>query len=245
MLNLVFPQLSSGALAQYPIRVTKFVRTVVDSLDDGSQILYYDPDGGLLQWQLSYLGISPDEAAALQSLFDACGGRFRAFTFLDPAANLLSSAWQIPSSIQATGSIYTNTASAAQEISQTLPVPAGYYYCFSLVAAAAGPGAVTMIRRGASSEARDTFAVTGGRLVSAGVLSDAGTQFTVAIELQPGQRLDLGQMQLEAQLSPSPYRAATTQGGVYTSAHWAVDELLFTAEGPASFSTKLTIEAHV
>jgi hypothetical protein len=81
------------------------------------------------------------------------------------------------------------------------------------------------------------------RLVSSGALFDAGTGFTVAMRLQPGQSVDISQAQLEAQPAPSPFRKASN--GVYANAHWAIDALTFTAQGPNSFSTKFSIETHV
>ena len=81
-------------------------------------------------------------------------------------------------------------------------------------------------------------------MVSSGALADSEASFTVAIELQPGQTLDLEQAQLEAQLSPSAFRPASNTGGIYQKAHWAMNELLFQADAPDSFSTSFTIETY-
>ena len=181
----------------------------------------------------------------LQTLFDACAGRFRAFTFIDPLANLLTAQWQVGTGVQATGTTYTNTGNLPAELSQTFSPPSGYVYCLSISGNLnADPDAtLTLIRRGSVTEERSVLAVRSPLLISAGALPDAGLQFTAAIELQPGQSVDISQAQLEAQPAPSPFRPA--QGGVYSKANWAIDELLFTATGPDLFSTKFSIETHV
>ena len=40
MSKMFFPQLSTGALAQYPINRTKFMHTVVNSMEDGSRFVF-------------------------------------------------------------------------------------------------------------------------------------------------------------------------------------------------------------
>ena len=243
--NLFFPQLASGALVQYPVKRSKIVHTVSNQAEDGSVLTYFDPNGTVLTWQLSYSGITQQEALALQSLFDACAGRFRAFTFIDPLANLLMPQWQAGPGIQAAGTVFTNTGNAPADISQTFSIPSGYVYCFSVAGdLAADPNAtVTLIRRGPAAEERMTLPVASPLLVSSGALADPGQTFTVAVELQAGQSIDLGRAQLEAQPAPSQFRAGN--GGVYQSANWAVDELLLTAAGPDSFNTNFSIEVHV
>jgi len=244
--NLFFPQLSTGALAQYPITRTKSMHTVVNDMEDGSRISYFDPDGSTLIWDLSYAGLTQGEVNAMQSLFDACCGPLRAFTFIDPTANLLSPIWQHSSLIAEEGAAYTNRSSSVLEISQTFAIPAGYQYCFSIVSSGAngGGGSLALIRRGPNSQQRDVFSLAQGQMVSSGALADSEASFTVAIELQPGQTLDLEQAQLEVQLSPSAFRPASNTGGIYPKAHWAMNELLFQADAPDSFSTSFTIETY-
>jgi hypothetical protein len=244
--NMFFPQLLTGALAQYPINRTKFMHTVVNSMEDGSRISYFDPDGSTLIWNLTYLGLTQGEVDAIQSLFDACCGPLRAFTFIDPTANLLSTMWQHSPLITLQGSAYTNRSNSVLEISQTFAIPAAYQYCFS-VASGGAPGtagSVALIRRGPNSQQRDVLPLAQGQMVSGGTLADSGVGFTVAIELQPGQVFDLGQAQLEAQVAPSDFRPASNPSGIYQKAHWAVNELLFQADAPDSFSANFTIETY-
>jgi hypothetical protein len=245
MANLFFPQLTTGALVQYPVNRTKSVQTVSTQAEDGSVITYFDPRGGRLTWELEYSGITQEEADQLQALFDSCAGRFRAFTFIDPVANLLKEQWQMGPGIAKADGVYTNSSNSAAEVWQTLPVPSGYTYCFSLpgdLHAASGTS-LTLIRRGNTTEEALTMTLNRVLLVSSGALDDSGLGLTVAVRLQPGQSVDLSQAQLEAQPGPSEFRPQL--GGVYPNAHWAVDELLFAATGPDIFSTKFSIETNV
>ena len=262
MANLFYPQLTSGALAQFPIRKIRLARTVKNILPDGSMILYSDPGGAQLLWQLSYTELSDIDVQALQAHFTACVGPFHAFTFIDPTDNMLISSsditavpWQVASLIHITSGApdptggtgaftVSNTGQANQAITQVLQVPSGYQYCFSIYAASTNPSPITMIRQG--SVAQDQTDVSIGpnwtRIVSSGTLSDSGIGFTIGVSLAPGQQVQLYGPQLEAQIVPSRYRPTAQAAGVYASAHWGIDQLAFTAEAPNLSSTAFSIE---
>jgi hypothetical protein len=260
--NLFFPQLSTGALVQYPIRKARLARTIKNVLPDGSMILFADPAGARLVWQLVYTELSAFDIEALQAHFSACVGPYYAFTFIDPTDNMLVSsvdltatAWQTSSLISVslgqtdpyggTAAIAAiNTGQATQSITQTLNVPANYQYCFSLYAASHEPSELTLIRKGLTDEQNMVAAIGSGwtRIISSGQLNDSGTSLTVAITLAPGQQVNLYGLQLEPQVSPSRYRATAQSGGVYANAHWAVDQLTISADGPNLFSTSFSIE---
>jgi hypothetical protein len=263
--NLYFPQLASGALAQYPIRKLRLARTIKNVLPDGGMILYPDPNAGRLLWELSYTDLSLADAEAIQAHFTACAGFLRAFTFIDPTENMLlfssdlrTSAWQKLSGIEVipgagdpeggtAAFVVTNTSQGNQEISQTLPAPATYQYCLSVYASSAQSSAITLIRRGSSAQRSTTVPVgpTWRRVVSSGQLEDPGSNFTVAISLAAGQQLQLYGIQLETQLAPSRYRPTMQAGGVFLNAHWAVNQLTMVAEAPNLFSTSFSIEAAI
>ncbi len=263
--SLFFPQLTSGALAQYPVKKTKLVRTIKNVLPDGSMLLRPDPDGGHLVWQLVYTGLETPDIRALQEHFASCGGPFRAFTFIDPTENMLewssdlaSPPWQSPSLLQiqsglgdpeggTAGFTVTNVGQATIQLSQTLPVPAAYQYCLSLYAMSAQPFKISLTRSGPSAQETASFAVgpEWGRIVSSGQLDDAGTQFTVGINLPAGQQVGLYGVQLEPQVSPSRYRPTAGMGGVFASAHWGVDQLTTVAEAPGLYSTSFSIETAI
>jgi hypothetical protein len=265
MANLYYPQLSSGALAQYPIKKTRLFRTVKNVLPDGGLVLFSDPAYSHLLWTLSYSGLSGSDIGALQAHFAACNGPFHAFTFIDPTDNMLlwsadlsNPVWQSPSLIKVQANIadpfggsgaftITNNGQANLEFSQTVNVPAGYQYCFSVYLASAQQATATLFRRGSAmtQSMAANVSPTWQRIVSAGQLSDSGTVFTVGLSLMPGQQLLVYGPQLEAQISPSTYRPSTQTSGVYPDSHWSVEQLPIAATAPDLFSAAFTIETAV
>src|SRR5436190_16162990 len=86
---LCFPQLSTGAIGQYPIGKRRLSRTVVNDAADGATFKLADAAAGAVEWELEFSTLSDDERAALTDLHGAVEGRLGAFTFLDPTDNLL------------------------------------------------------------------------------------------------------------------------------------------------------------
>ncbi len=264
--SLIFPQLSSGALAQYPIRKVTTIRTIKNIMANGSMLVAADPGAGQLVWTLSYVALNAGEMGALQAHFEACGGPFRAFTFLDPTGNLLTYSadltqppWIVPAQVtiepkmpDPTGGdsafYVTNYGAAPQSIVQTLPaIPVNFQYCFSIYVASPNGGTCSLTRSSANAQQTDVCSVPPlwSRISSSGVLSDTDLGLSVAINLAAGQSLTLFGPQLEPQVAPSRFRATYSNGGVYPSAHWAVPELLFTADAPNLFSTSFSIETSI
>ncbi|HEX4772717.1 MAG TPA: hypothetical protein VH351_17925 [Bryobacteraceae bacterium] len=265
MANLVFPQLSSGALAQYPIRKTRLARTIKNLLADGNLLLNSDPHGSRLVWELEYMELSSYDLQALQIHFANCVGPFHAFTFIDPTDNMIASSadltggvWGAPSSIQLAGArpdpfggtgafTLTNNGQAAQGIAQTLAVPASYQYCFSVYVRSAQGAAITLTASGTSANVSETFSTNSNwtRITLSTRLTDPGQTLSARLTVGAGQQADIYGPQLEAQLAPSRYRPTLQQGGVYSNAHWATHSLPVIATSPGQFSTVFSIEASV
>ena len=264
MANLFFPQLASGAIAQYPIRKTSVVSTVKNVLPDGSMLVYRYPNAPQNRiWQLVYNDLDVADMQALAAHFSACAGPLHAFTFIDPTENMLAWSsdlrmppWASLPLVQMTpglpdpaggngGFTVTNVGEAYLEITQSLTVPASYQYCLSLYAMSAQASQLVLSRRGASAEQSMTFPVgtSWTRAISSGRLQEAGTQLTIAIGLAAGQQVSLYGVQLEPQVTPSRYRATASNGGIYANAHWGVDQLTTVAEAPNLYSTSFSIEA--
>ncbi len=265
MANLFFPQLASGTLAQYPIRKTRVTRTVRNELPNGDLVLYADPGADEMVWELGYSGLDQVDINGLANFFNICKGRFHAFTFIDPAENMLvasadlgSSLWSVGSSIQVVGGAndpnggmeaftVTNKGQDSQGLSQTLSVPAGYQYCFSVYVMSGSPSAITLSRQGATMQETSVQPVASQwvRVTSSGTLADDGVGFTTGIELAPGQQVVLFGPQLEPQIAPSRFRPTFQSGGVYSRAHWGVDELLISADASNVFSTVFSVESSI
>src|ERR1700689_4145079 len=87
---LVFPQLTTGAAAMYPVTRQSVLRTVVNTLSDGSTVIYSDPDAAQTMWEIQAKGLTAVEWSSIEALFDAVAGQWLDFTLLDPAGNLFA-----------------------------------------------------------------------------------------------------------------------------------------------------------
>src|SRR5271166_2970558 len=135
---LFYPQLSTGAVAQFPVRRGTNMRTVTNQLASGGTIRMADPGSQKIRWQLRYSDLTDSERASIENLFEAAGGQLNTFTFLDPTGNLLTwsedwtqTAWTADPLLQVSGGAQdplggseamqlTNTAQTAQQIIQSI-----------------------------------------------------------------------------------------------------------------------------
>lgn len=264
MANLFFPQLSTGAVAQFPFSKLRVVRNIQNVLADGSVFVTPDPGSARIAWNLSFVELTPADMQVLQAFFSRCSGPFAAFTFIDPADNMLAfstdltnAAWNVSPDLHVTAGVsdpfggqsafmLTNTGQTAETISQTVSSPSNYQYCFSIyVRSPVANASAALARTGSTARAETTFlcGTAWTRMLSQGRLNDPGTALTSEIKLQPGQALYVFGPQLEPQLEPSAYRPTTLRCGVYANAHWGSNQLWFSADGPDSYATSFSIES--
>jgi hypothetical protein len=253
---LAFPQLSSGAQAQFPIARKRVLRTVVNRAPDGRAVKLPDVTGGRIEWSLEYGGLTDAEAGALRAFFDLTEGSLESFTFLDPTANLLAWSDQLDDDVWTAGPLLTltfgiddprggtkawqlnNPAAGAQSITQTLQVPGEFTYCISVYARSATPATVTLLldtgrapRAISSTWTRVTFAANG----------TAGAESVIfGFEIPAGAGVDVFGMQVEAQPAASPYHPSIT-GGVYPDARFRDDVLAITAVSLGQHACTLNI----
>jgi hypothetical protein len=243
---LVYPQLSTGALSQFPVQKRRRLRTIVNTSLDGRPIKLTDPGAEITEWQLAYAGLTDDEAAALQEFFAAAEGTLNSFTFLDPTANLFAwsdkldhAAWAKEPFFSIAGEIadpaggtnawrVTDSGGGAQHISQTLPAPAGYLYCFSVYARSPQPTAVTLLH--GSHRADRTLGTNWSRIALTASGEALAESIAFGLELPAGASADAFGMQVEPQAGASLYKATTT-GGVYEGARFRDDVLAITTTG--------------
>src|SRR5580704_14020545 len=84
-----FPQLGSGAVAQFPLKRKRQWRAITNMLESGELISLPDTTGGQIEWRLSYQDLTDTEVANLTGLYAASAGSAISFGFVDPFANLL------------------------------------------------------------------------------------------------------------------------------------------------------------
>ncbi len=260
---LVFPQLATGAAALYPVTRTYTARTVVNALGDGSTVVFTDPDAGMREWELRAAGLTLEEWTAIEALFQAASGRLTAFTFLDPAGNLLlrseefgSPEWDNGPLIQLTPGVgdpfgttratqVVNAGSAAGAVAQTLAVPGNFLYALSVWAKTTGASTVTLSATTAGGSATKNFGLTSEwkRISMEADLGLNTDSVVFGAELDAGASVDLFGMQVEAQRGVSDYKKTSGSGGVYAEARFSEDELTVTARGTDLFEAVIRIVA--
>ncbi len=253
---LVYPQLGTGALAQFPVQKKRRLRTVVNAAADGSSIKLADPNGEYEEWNLTYAQLSDSEISTLEQFFASAEGTLNGFTFLDPTSNLLAwsdrldnAVWVPGPALTVTGGVAdpsgganawhaSNAGGGAQSIVQTIQAPSGYLYCFSAYVRSTSPSNMTMLL--GSQTANGSVATNWTRIAASAVGDPQGTSISFGLEFPAGAAMDVYGMQVEPQASPSVYKASTT-GGVYVNARLRDDVLTTTATGVNQHSCTVNI----
>jgi hypothetical protein len=253
---LVYPQLGTGALSQFPVRKNHHRRTVVNTAPDGSSVKLADSNAEVTEWQLLYSDLSDAEIGALEQFFAAAEGTLNGFTFLDPTANLLAWSGKLDESAWAPGPLLTvaggigdptggtqawrlsNAGGGSQGITQTLSAPAGYLYCLSAYVRTAQTITATLL----IGDGRADRAVAGQwtRISFMARGDPQGSSITFGLEVPPAGILDVYGLQVEPQSAASVYKAAV-RGGVYEDARLADDFLTITSTGVNRHSCTVTI----
>jgi hypothetical protein len=262
---IVFPQLLTHCIAQYPIRSQLRYRRVVNTAPGGQRIVWSDERVKEVRWIIPYAGLTKEEIQKIEECFSTVGGTLRPFVFLDPVDNLLleserltDSPWDRepgleigirPSGEAESHSIatITNTTSAFRRISQTIQIPSQFTYCLSCkVQLSSAIGVRIGLSDGAKEASQDVRnTATWTRQWCTASLGSNKDELTVFIEMPPTSTIDLCCIQLEAQVSPSAYRPTFERSGVYPNARFASDTLSIGCDGPGSYSVNVGIVASV
>jgi hypothetical protein len=239
----VFPQLGTGAFAQFPTGKRRRARTVLNQAADGSPLRVADPAGGSIEWRLEYRGLTDGELGNLQQFYAEMEGALNGFTFLDPVGNLLArtdelndAAWTRGPLLNLTGGIAdpmggsngwhaVNAGAGPQTIVQTLNAPAGYLYCLSVYGRAAAPTTVTLTVGAQRAERAVTTDWT--RIVFTITGDPAASSIAFGVEIPANGAVDLFGPQVEAQPGASAYKSSVA-GGVYEGARFRDNTFSYT-----------------
>jgi hypothetical protein len=248
---LSFPQLATGALAQFPIERRLIRRTIVNRMPDGTIVKLDDPMSTVIEWTLSYRGLADSERSAIENLFFETEGRLRPFVFLDPAGNLLrwsedltKPVWQKDGALQVTpevsdpsgtgrGKRLINAGQGEQSLVQSVDAPGWLRYCFSAWVRSDVRTRVELSFSNADGAvAGENFVHDEWRLVScSGEIPGSAEDIACRLAIGAGASIEVYGLQLSAQANADTSRRTYAQSGVYTDSHFGSDELHFTAEG--------------
>ena len=245
-----FPQMTSGAVAQFPFRKEFSYRTLVNSGSGADEIISSDADFQMRVWELPLEHLTDGEWQDIEDLFELSEGRLGTFLFLEPGQNLLSWSeklsdpiWQQgsgvsvtdgqPDPIGGTGAVQVTSPGGGATISQVLPIPASYRYVASVWARTAGSGAALRVTDTGSGSVEVGFRSDNSwRRYSVGYgVSSASASVAFELVTPSGAPMEIFGPQLEAQIAPSTYKRTEQQAGVFPGARFDSDVLSDTATG--------------
>ena len=249
---LYYPQLSTGAVSQFPMTRRRTLRTISNTLASGDTIRMSDPGASAVRWQLHYSGLTDAEWSSIEQLFEATEGQLNTFTFLDPADNLLmwSEDWTKPEWItdpmlQISGGIadpsggssgvaITNTGQAAQRVYQTIAAASWFQYCFGIYLRCDALASVQVfsLSTGQETALDATVGPAWTRIVKADSLTQQQDGVSFGLQLAAGAKVYAFGPQVEAQVSPGIYKKTTDRGGVYPQTRFETDTLALMTGAP-------------
>ncbi len=249
---LVFPQLNTGAIGQYPLIRRRRYSAITNLLADGTMVGYCDSTPHCNAWDMTLRDLTDTEAQSIRQLFEAVEGRRGAFTFLDPTANLLAHSEDLDNSCWTRGPMLQMTAGASdpvggqhgmhvinsgqntQSLAQVVTAPAWFGYSFSLYARSTGISQLSLTRSSSVSTHTRVFPIGEGwmRCSLFGALDTREDAVRFAVELLPGASIDVYGIQAEAQPAASAYKHTGGRNGVYLNARFDADVLEAVADGP-------------
>jgi hypothetical protein len=259
---LLFPQLSTGATAQYPIRRRRSERTILNLSDDGSVIALWDQSASQVKWDLQYTGLTDAEVANLVSFYELCEGPLQSFLFLDPASNLFSysedftqPAWQANSLLALTAGFNDpyntnratqvwNTSLGELSLTQTVEIPGSVSSAFSVYARANQPSNATLTKTDGSTLQSTVLQVSSAWTrfsLNSAFASSISTSCNFSILLQPGQSIDLFGFQLEPQPLPGTYIMNSSQTGLYPNTRFNGNGITVVSTGPGESSLAISL----
>lgn len=256
-----FPQMTTGAIGQYPLSLRRIQRTIVNECLDGQRIKLSDPGTALVRWQFDLRELIDAERNAIQQLFQSAEGRLNSFTLLDPTGNLLAwsekldePVWQkspalsvasgFPDPVGSSRATHVNNTSGTDlTLHQTLNAPGWFSYCLSVYSRSDQSSTLTMTQQTPAGISRRSFPLQGAwRRFALTAKSDTTAEsISFGLEIANNASIDLFGIQVEAQPGASAYKRTASANGVYANARFNDDKLTITTYGPGRHACSLAI----
>jgi hypothetical protein len=248
---LVFPQLPTGASAQYPFTRQLTQRSIRSAMEDGTNIALADSAADHLRWRIGFRDLSDQEASSLNTFFMSTQGNLLPFLFMDPAANLLT--WSedfSQSSWQTTGLSFDtaiadalggkravrahNDSVGSASIAQQTQIPGLAQTCFSVYLRSTVPATATLDRTCGTQSQTLVVAVTPvwQRFCLSGQFSAITDLSRFSVTMPATSAVELFGPQLDAQTNSSPYTLSTGRSGVFISARFDMKQMDVRSTGP-------------
>lgn len=254
-----FPQLKSGAMCQYPVQFRRKFRTVLEETLDGRQIRWSDVDSQSVEWECEFAGLDAEEWNTLRLFHESVEGRLHTFIFPDPMDNLLrwsedlaQVTWQKDPYLLLSGGnsdplgangAYSlqNTNVVAQKIVQSVLLPGNYTATLSAWIRGASASFLKV-----AGDSYLQFFPDHPDWVRISATFDSGSSVTSSqfgVEIPGGSSVQIFGMQLEAQITSSPYKKTNQQSGIHSNARFVEDRFNAIAQNSGSFGCVVRIQA--
>jgi hypothetical protein len=214
-----FPQLGSGAMAQYPLQRNRQWRAITNTLESGETIRLGDVPGGWIEWRLRY-----EELSDAEGLLSAGGG------FGDPLGS--QRGWNVQ-----------NGNGAEQALSQTLSIPGEYTACFSAYVRSDSAGAVGIARD--SNRVSVPVGPQWKRIQISGSAAAGATASTFSVIFSAGSTVRVFGLQVEAQPWPSIYRPTGAAAGILEETRFDGGELKVVHTAPGLSACQVSLISRV
>ncbi len=240
-MTLLFPQLVTGAVAQFPIAKEYLPATALNIQEDGTRYRYSDPDPIRMAWTLRYRHLTSTEVNLLETFFQTTLGPVIPFTFLDPSNNLLAwsedlnnAIWQKSPLLNASGTTFSGAGSATQILS----CPNSATLCLSVLARADQPAQLSLTLADTTSQFTVAAGWTQYFVTRTG---SGGATTTDATVSSGGSSLQIAKVMVSAQPAPGGYMPTNDIAGVMTNTRFDQNSLAITAEGVNDFSCDIRL----
>ena len=221
----------------------------------------------LLRWELDLEPLEDTDLASLEAFFNARGGPYESFVFLDPLDNLLQwsedftqAAWQktSPADLQITPGVadplggtaaqtLSNTGAASNAVRQFIAAPpAGITFTGSVWLKASG-ASLTLRLTDTAAEAFSRTVTPGpqwSRFHLTATFASSGTQVGWEIEIPPGATVEAFGAQMVAAKGPDGYTRTTTVSGFHPTCRFETETFTHRALGPNVNQARLAIVEH-
>ena len=255
---LLYPQLLSGAVAQYPLRISREMANAFNLQEDGTRYLEVTTNPSTLRWQLTYKHLQRQEIDALETFFEATRGPLLTFIFLDPTGNLLNCSedlsqpfWERSPQLavsQIIGDLSTSfelasTGGGVAVLSQIVPCPSKALLCFSLYARANQATQMTLAVWDTSNRTQKIFSVGADwkQYFVSQIGSGQDAEKTLEVSLNGASPIQVSRISLNAQPAPASYVKTSQRSGIKPQTRFDQDTLLVTALGDDAFSCSVVL----
>ena len=256
----IFPELSSGAAAQFPWRRTIGYRAVRNSFVAGEEIDFGDVSFETRRWELPLIDLEDDEWQAIRDLFEETGGRRLPFTFVEPGANLLAWSESLDEDVwvRSTGvainagqpdpsggaAAVSMSAGGSWTVSQSIAAPASRAFAASAWLQCSVSGSTLGLSDGAGQTKQLPIDGDGAwRLYELPWRqASAAEQIIFQISGSGGATIGAYGLQVEPQLGRSSYKRTRAQSGVFANAYFDQDSLEQSVTAPNQNSGTVRIQ---